>query len=269
MACQHAGNRPDLVAVERQHRPDADMIPSNPAQRGEPCDLLARVDQIEHRKRKILRVRRQPAGAALAGRFDAARFGGAARQFAQQRQLALADHALGIVGIGAEDSAGRAVRVRNRTVGEGVIGFFRKAVALHDQELGFDVGAFPFFHRPGEQRRDVLPDFVPHHPGRAAERPWMLAADDRLVGIVVEIDQLIAPADPDRLLRGEHDANGRLQALRPTIGRADRRAGPVKIPDQPGEFATADEQALALFADRLNRIFQTGHNIPIISNRRR
>ena len=52
-----------------------------------------------------------------------------------------------------------------------------------------------------------------------AKRPGMLAADDRLVGIVVEDRSDRARADPDRLARGEHDPDRRLQALRPFAGR--------------------------------------------------
>ena len=55
----------------------------------------------------------------------------------------------------------------------------------------------------------------------------MLAADDRLVGVVVEVDQLRPPADPDRLARGEHDADRGLQALRPGRRRPERSVRPV------------------------------------------
>ena len=45
---------------------------------------------------------------------------------------------LRVVAVGADDAAGAAVVVGNRAVGEGVVGLFGIAVALHDQELLLD-----------------------------------------------------------------------------------------------------------------------------------
>ena len=85
-------------------------------------------------------------------------------------QLALADHAQGIVGVGADDAAGTAVVVRYWTVGEGVVGLLRIAVALHDQEQGFVVGALV-----AAQRRARAPTCGPRSrarpPRRAAPAP--------------------------------------------------------------------------------------------------
>lgn len=74
----------------------------------------------------------------------------------------------------------------------------------------------------------------------------MLAADDRLVGIVVEIDQLASPADPDRLLRSEHDAHGGLEAGGPVSGCSDRRTRPIEALHHLCEFSAADEQPLRI-----------------------
>src|SRR6187401_2877106 len=70
----------------------------------------------------------------------------------------------------------------------------------------------------------------------------MLAADDRLVGVVVEIDQVLAPADPERLARGQHDPNGGLEAERPALGRTQGRRGPVMRADQRAELSAAGQK---------------------------
>ena len=86
---------------------------------------------------------------------------------------------------------------------------------------------------------DVVADLGPDLDRRPAQRLGMLAPDDRLVGIVVEIGQLAAPADPDRLARSQHDAQGGLQALRPAVGCSQGGSGPVVAADQRAELAAA------------------------------
>ena len=72
----------------------------------------------------------------------------AGRQLAQQRQLPLADDALGVVGVGAEDPADAALVVRHRAVGEGVVGLLRVAVPLHDEQQRLVVSALVAAHGP-------------------------------------------------------------------------------------------------------------------------
>src|SRR5262249_49859063 len=77
----------------------------------------------------------------------------------------------------------------------------------------------------------------PDQRGRLPERGWVLATDDRFVRIVVKIDQVFAPADPKRLTRGQDDAYRGLEAFRPAIRGADRRALPVEPTHEAGHFA--------------------------------
>jgi hypothetical protein len=70
----------------------------------------------------------------------------------------------------------------------------------------------------------------------------MLAADDRLVGIVVEIGQLLPPADPDRLARGEHDPHRGLEAARPERGGPERGRRPVERPHARAEVSAARQK---------------------------
>ena len=202
------------------------------------------VDDVEQREGQIAVAGLERRDALLAGLLPGARLRRLRRQFAQQFELAFADDAVGVVGVGAEDAGGKAGIVADRAVGEGVVGFFRIAVALHDQELRLHVSADRTLPRLRQHGADVAPDLAPHLPRRFAERPRMLAADDRLIGIVIEIDELFAPADPDRLLRGEHDTDGGLERARPALGRAERGRGPVERAQQAGQLAGARENLL-------------------------
>src|SRR5262249_62103718 len=117
---------------------------------------------------------------------------------------------------------------------------------LHDQELRLDIGALLAAHRLRKQWRYLAPDLAPDLRRRPPQRPWVLAANDGFVGIIVEIDQLLAPADPDRLLRGQHDADRGLQVGRPMLGRADRCAGPIAAVHDRGKLAAPHDEWLPL-----------------------
>ncbi len=215
VALQRGSNGPRVRRIERQGRNRGGMVPGDARRAHERSRAAARLGHVDHGEWQIARIGCQRPGGAVAGLLPGPGLRRRRRQFAQERELALADHPLGVVAVGAEDAAGRAVFGRDRAVGEGVVGLFGVAVALHDQELGFDIGALVAAHRRGEHGPDVAPDLAPDLGRRTAQRPGMLAADDRFVGVVVEIDQVPPPADPDRLARGEHDADGCLEALRP------------------------------------------------------
>ena len=178
-------------------------------------------------------------------------FGAGRREIAQQRQLALADDALRIVAVGAKDAADLAVVIRYRAVGECVVGLFRIAVALHDQQLGFNVGARVAAHGLREHWPDVLPNFTPNHGGGLAERPGMLAADDRFVGIVVKIGQVLAPTDPNRLARGEHDADCGPKTLGPLSRCPQCRTSPVERLHQLSKLAFVEQRTLGTGSDRV------------------
>src|ERR1700761_2720620 len=167
----------------------------------------------------------------------------ARRQFAQQGDLTLADLALGIVRVRTDDASRPALVIRNGAVGKCVVGLFLVAVALHDQELLLHIRAFDTAHGGIEQGPDVTPYFTPDLACRTPDRPGMLAADDRPIGIVIEINEFFAPADPDRLARSQHDAHGRLQALRPMFGRAQRTGRPIVGANEVTGLATTGEKA--------------------------
>ena len=70
----------------------------------------------------------------------------------------------------------------------------------------------------------------------------MLAADDGLVRVVVEIDELVAPPDEHRLAGGEHDADGGLEGARPGVHRAEGGGGPVVAAHELAQLTAAGEE---------------------------
>ena len=242
LAGRQASDRPGRTVAEAQRLPDARMPFRQSPMPGEDRLGASRLHHIEKRKVHVPRIGAERRKALAAGLLPRATVHGLGGQLAEQRHLSFADHPVGVGGVGADDSSGRPVVVGNGAVGESVVGLLRIAVALHQQELLLDIGPLDATHGGVEQRSDIGPDFLPDFPGRLAERPRVLAADDRLVGVVVEVDQFRSPPDPDRLAGGEHDADGRLQALRPGLRRPQRIAGPIVVPDQGPQFPAAGEK---------------------------
>ena len=76
---------------------------------------------------------------------------------------------------------------------------------------------------------DVVPDLRPDLAGRPAQRPGVLGAEGHLgVGVVVEEGEVRPPAQPHGVAGVEHDADDRLEALRPLGRRPDRSFRPVE-----------------------------------------
>ena len=194
-----------------------------------------------------------------AGLLDGTRIGGLGGEIAEQRELAFADDALRIVRVGAEDAPGAAVVIGHGTVGESVVGLLRVAVALHDQEQGFVVGAAVAVHggtRPGAY---LIPDFAPYHAGRLSQGVRMLAPEDGAVGIVIEVHELLAPPDEHGLAGGQHDADGGAQGLGPRGHGAERSGLPVAGPHHGPEFAAAREE-VEIASSGLNPMLQRAHS---------
>jgi hypothetical protein len=69
-----------------------------------------------------------------------------------------------------------------------------------------------------------------------------LDAERASVGVVVELNQLTAPPDQHRVLRGQQQARGGSQSLRPVLGMAERCAGPVEGTNALAHVAAAGEK---------------------------
>ena len=64
--------------------------------------------------------------------------------------------------------------------------------------------------------------------GRPSAHGCFGAEGHARVGVVVEEGEVGPPAHPHRVARREQDADARPEALRPGVGRAERRGGPVE-----------------------------------------
>src|SRR5262249_50556778 len=170
--------------------------------------IRARLKEVNHGKRQILRVASQSSGTLLARLLPAPGLGRPGGEFAQEGQLALTDDTLRIVGIGANDAASTSVVVRDRAVGKGIVGLLRVSVPLYYEELLLHVSSLISAHGLRQHGADVVANFAPNLSGGAPECPRILAADDGFVGIVIEVDEVSSPVDPYGLAGGEHDADG-------------------------------------------------------------
>jgi hypothetical protein len=91
-----------------------------------------------------------------------------------------------------------------------------------------------------------FPDLLPDLARGGAQRPLVALAQHRDVRVVVQVDQIPAPAHPDRVPRVEGDLERGLQALRPDLQRAERRAGPVERTDAALHVTATGEEVRAV-----------------------
>jgi len=127
-----------------------------------------RTIDVNDGERQVPQVRHERFSAQGAGLLPGACVGRARGELTQRGELALADHAACIVGVGANEPRGATVVARHRAVGERVVGLLLVAVALHDQELRLDVRAFVARHDRVGHRADLMPDLGPHLAERLA-----------------------------------------------------------------------------------------------------
>lgn len=216
----------------------------------------ARLQQIEQHEREVAAVAGQGRGDPLAHGRDGARIRDTRREVVQQLEPALADDLLRLLGDRAEQSADPAVVAGNGTVREREIGFLAVAVALHEEQQVLVEGRLPVQQDGIGARADLVPDLGPHVAPGTAQRRRVARPEHRDVGVVVDVDELSPPPHEHGIARGQHDADRRLQALRPGLRRAERRPGPVVAPHQRAHLAATGEK-IRLGAVR-NRAFVRG-----------
>jgi hypothetical protein len=147
------------------------------------------------------------------------------------------------LGAGAEEPGDRATLVTHGRVGEGEMRLLRIATPLHHERDILHVNglATESLLDDGQQ---VGPDLVPDLQEVMAQGSRMLACEDLRIGVVVEQRALCAPGDEHRLARAEHDADQRLQRLRPDRRWPERRCGPVMRADECPGGASAGQEDL-------------------------
>ncbi len=207
--------------------------------------------QIRQRERQIAGIALQlPAGVPqhLLLRAHHARV---RAQIPQRRHPSLADDPYGVLAHHAQHADHLAVVIAQRTVGEGVVRLLGKPRPLQKQQQPLVPGRFARGQHGLDPRADVPPDLRPHLARRAAQGPRILPTQ-RVAPIrgVAEERQLRTPRHPHRETRGEQDAHGRLQALRPLRRLAQRRGRPVHRRQVPADLAIGGEHLAALRRQR-------------------
>src|SRR5690606_29440683 len=90
---------------------------------------------------------------------------------------------------------------------------------------------------------DRVPDLATNLVGRTAE---LAAVPEKLrAGVVVEMDEVVAPPDESRRGAREHQADRDLEAFGPAIDRAESRRRPIFRPHEPARRSGAVEQSAA------------------------
>ena len=244
-ARQELRDRPCLTRgldVDRLRRRGLAVLEADGA--GESRPFATGLQQIEEGEGEILAILGELA-ADGGDRLLGARPGELGPEFAQELEAALAQDPLGLLGDDAEHPAHGTGIVGHGAVGEGVVGFLGVAAAFQEEEEALVIGGDTGRHDGLDAGTDILPDLGPDQVRRRAQRPGLLDAQGRPVGVVAEEGQLRAPGEPHGIARGEHDANDDAQALRPGLGRTQRCGRPVIGAHELAHLAAAREEVRA------------------------
>ena len=150
----------------------------------------------------------------------------------------------GLRGLGADDEdAADAVRRRlvvDRAVAVGPVDLVQPAEARDRHGPVLVPGRAAARHDEVHLMADQVPDLRPDLAARLAERPRVaLRAERAAVGVVVEAEEVRTPPDVHGVPGVEDEADGGLQRPRPSLGRAQRRRGPVVRAHERAHLATA------------------------------
>ena len=158
--------------------------------------------------------------------------------------LALRDDAMCRLLANHERATNASIVVADWAVAVGPPDVFEPTVALDGQILVFvPCGVAPRHHLI-DLRTDCNPAVTPELAAACAEGPRVpaTAPQDVPVVVVVELDELGPPPEEHRVSRGEHDANGCPQALRPARDGSERRGCPVEGTAQCAHLAASGKE---------------------------
>jgi hypothetical protein len=144
------------------------------------------------------------------------------------------DHAADMVGGGAVIDGAEAV---------GPVDFFALAEARHHHEVIFLPGRPAARHHPLDLRPHDRPSLGPQlAQPRPEHHRVSLRTERTTVGVVIETNQLGTPEDARRVMRGQQDAHGRAQCLRPGVRRAERGRSPIVVTNEIAHLAAATQE---------------------------
>lgn len=171
-------------------------------------------------------------------RQDCLRIRGIGHRFAdgiEDRQASVEINGLGGLGDGVDHADDIAVGITNRAIAKSEERLLRAFAAFDLQSKVFDVGGLAGV-RGLSNRADLVPGFLPDVAERASQRV-RLVAENRYEGVVIECDELRAPDDRLREMRGETERDSGLEYIGPVFQRAEGRIRPVVTADLPGHLA--------------------------------
>jgi hypothetical protein len=236
-ALDHAGAVLPRHVFQRPRRAGGPRV--DPGDSGEP--RVRPIEEVEQDEGQLVRILGDRLHGPLAGVLRRTRAGGRRRQRPQGPDAPFAQHLARGLADRAED-AGDALRlVPDRAVREGEVALLGEAVALEEQELVLRPGGGAAGEHTLEHRADDVPDLRPHIAPARAHRARVLVAEHRAVGVVVDLDHLGPPPDEDGEARGQTDADGRPERLRPARDRAERGARPVHRAHERAHLAAPSE----------------------------
>ena len=213
------GDRPGQVRRVIHHRRRQFVV--DPAGFVHPTQLPGdRVGQIDHGEGQVFGVAGQGAGNRRHDSLFRSHRRKLTGQVAQCGDAAFAHHPLGFLHYHAQHAGDLTPIIRQRTVGKRMVGLFRKAAALQEQQQALVPGRLTGPHHRFDPRPNIGPDFRPDGAGWFSQRPWMLDPQGRRVGVVVEEREVLPPGQPHLVAGGNQDAQNGYQALRPGLTRA-------------------------------------------------
>ena len=199
------------------------------------------VDQVQQREREVGLVASEGRHRAAARLVLGHRLEGVLAEFPERQQAARAEDPLGGLHHRRKDAADAAALVTNRAVRPGEVCLFAESAPPKLEHLILGPRGVAVGHDALEHRPDHIPDLAPRLHARAAQDRRMFLLKDGHVGVVVENAQGRSPPQDHRKPRGETDADGRAEALRPFRQRAEGGRAPVEGPHAMGHLAVADK----------------------------
>jgi hypothetical protein len=142
------------------------------------------------------------------------------------------EHADGGLVHRAEDAADPPGVVLERPVGEREVGGLDRPGAVDRQQEILDPVRRAGLEHGAEHRADDVPDLGPALRRRLSERARVLAAEDRPIGVVVDLRELGAPEEDDRIVEREQRPRVREERSRPALARPERGRRPVGALEQ-------------------------------------
>ena len=205
--------------------------------------LAVRLQQIQQGKGDVMRVLRQGRGGNGTGVLGRFRLRGTCPKVAQNRHATLTNDFVADFVHGGEHPANPARHglIRHRAVRDREMGLLDKPVPVDFQDEVLHPGRRPAVEGCIDQRLQHVPDLAPACADRLPQRPRVLRAEHRAVGIVVDRDILGAPPQEQRKSVREQKTHHHAEAWRPGGGRANRRLRPVERPYRRAHLATVSE----------------------------